>query len=446
MLPCPRLTLSLCASLMLSCQERNPVYCMWHPDDPGCQAAPDGPGATCTSDTECMKPTTVCDRTIAMCVECTASEPGSCVGPAPVCGADDRCRACAIDDECPSLTCLPDGSCAPPLDVLYAAPDGSPVASCAPAAKCSLGRAIALADGTKVTIRLDPGSYDLDAPLALTTDVHIVGRGAIIDRDQRGTGPTMLISGGAVVALDYVSIEGGDGATTGVGIGCTGATLIGRSIAVQGNAAAGVSGVECALTLARARVAQNQGVGISVSGGSLTLTQSTVIGNPSGGVVITGAAFDLENDFVVQNGGPFSLFGGVLISQVGAGGAHVFDFNTVAYNQAVPTLTPGVVCSVVGTPLALTSSIVFANGAGLQVEGNNCAWTYSDVGPVPVAGVGNRSADPQFVDPGHSDFHLRPSSPARDVADPTTGVAVDFDGDPRPQGSAPDMGADEVTR
>lgn len=439
-----RMTLSLCVVLTLSCQERNPAFCMWHPEEAGCGVDPGIPPAVCASDAECVNPTPICDTSSAMCVECTVSEPGGCVGATPICGADDRCHGCAADADCASMTCLPDGACAPVLEVLYAAADGSPAANCMVDAKCSLARAIALIDGTKVTIRLDPGSYDLDATLVLGISMRIVGRGAVIDRDQRGTGPTLLIEGGAVVALDYVSIEGGDGAGVGVGIGCTAATLIGRSITVQGNDATGINAVGCDLSLTQARIATNQGVGITASGGRLALRRSVVFGHPSGGVVITGAEFDLQNDFIIQNGGPFSLFGGLLITQISPGGDHVFDFNTVAYNAAAPQMTSGVVCSVVGAPLSFTNSVVFANGSGLQVEGGNCSWSYSDISPIPVSGRGNRSTDPQFVDPAHSDFHLRATSPVKDAADPAATLAVDHDGDRRPQGGGPDMGADEV--
>lgn len=446
MLPsCLRKLVPAIAALLLSCQERNPVFCRAHPDDPGCADSTAIPPAACASDTDCMKPTPVCDTTLAMCVECTASAAAGCVGTTPVCGDQGRCRGCAADDECASLVCLPDGACAAALDVLYAAPTGSPVSSCQRAAPCSLGRAIAIADGTKVTIRLAAGNYDLDAPLALTADAHLVGRGAVIDRDQRGSGPTLVVSDRAVVALDYVSIEGGDGVGVGVGIGCTQATVIGRQLGVRGNAAAGIAATDCTLALERAVIAGNQGVGVAATGGSLTLTRSVVVGNPGGGVAITGAAFVLENDAIVQNGGPFSLFGGVLITQIAAGGPHVLDFDTIAYNLAEPTLTAGVVCSVVGTPLTFSDSIVYANGAGAQVEGGSCTWTYTDVAPVAAPGVGNRAVDPQFVDPAHSDFHLRASSPVRDAASPTATLAIDLDGDPRPAGGA-DMGADEVAR
>jgi parallel beta-helix repeat protein len=50
--------------------------------------------------------------------------------------------------------------------------------------------------------------------------------------------------------------------------------------------------------------------------------------------------------------------------------------------------------------------------------------------------------DPQFINPGNADFHLRSNSPAID-AGVDVGVTDDFDGNVRPQGPTPDIGAFE---
>jgi hypothetical protein len=59
-------------------------------------------------------------------------------------------------------------------------------------------------------------------------------------------------------------------------------------------------------------------------------------------------------------------------------------------------------------------------------------------------GENMRSADPAFV--GSTDYHLRSSSPAIDRANPNPLYTVDqdFDGVPRPQGDAFDIGAFEA--
>jgi parallel beta-helix repeat protein len=50
--------------------------------------------------------------------------------------------------------------------------------------------------------------------------------------------------------------------------------------------------------------------------------------------------------------------------------------------------------------------------------------------------------NPQFISPSNADFHLRSNSPAID-AGADVGVIDDFDGNPRPQGAATDIGAFE---
>lgn len=68
-----------------------------------------------------------------------------------------------------------------------------------------------------------------------------------------------------------------------------------------------------------------------------------------------------------------------------------------------------------------------------------CNLANSIVGPGAVPGGNN--TDPLFVNPSNADFHISPTSPARDKA--ATGPATDFEGDPRPMGASFDLGADE---
>lgn len=106
--------------------------------------------------------------------------------------------------------------------------------------------------------------------------------------------------------------------------------------------------------------------------------------------------------------------------------------------------TPGAIGSVVATPLTFGNDIAFGNASGTQVEAGNCAWRFSDIGPVPRVGTGDLNLDPQFVAPAQNNFHLQASSPLRDAADPTATVADDIDDDARRQGGGRDVGADEI--
>jgi len=60
-----------------------------------------------------------------------------------------------------------------------------------------------------------------------------------------------------------------------------------------------------------------------------------------------------------------------------------------------------------------------------------------------IAGTNPVYGNPAFIYLGGGDYHLGPSSAAID-AGVETGESADIDGDPRPIGSAPDIGADEV--
>jgi hypothetical protein len=53
------------------------------------------------------------------------------------------------------------------------------------------------------------------------------------------------------------------------------------------------------------------------------------------------------------------------------------------------------------------------------------------------------SYNPLFVNPSAGDFHLQAGSPAIDAGTMIALVATDFDGIPRPQGAAYDIGAYE---
>ncbi len=60
-----------------------------------------------------------------------------------------------------------------------------------------------------------------------------------------------------------------------------------------------------------------------------------------------------------------------------------------------------------------------------------------------VSSTNEVSGDPAFVAPDEADYHLAPGSAAIDAGD-EAGVPIDFEGDARPLGPAPDIGADEA--
>lgn len=88
------------------------------------------------------------------------------------------------------------------------------------------------------------------------------------------------------------------------------------------------------------------------------------------------------------------------------------------------------------------------NISGLQINGG-CSIDHNlvfggTIGSVPVcSSTSNLSGDPMFINVQRTpyNFHLQAGSAAIGQGLPITGINYDFDGDPRPQTSAPDIGA-----
>jgi hypothetical protein len=413
----------LAATLALvSCRRLEPNYCATAHDHSCLELDASN---TCGSDHDCSGTTAVCDvNATKTCVQCTSMEASACIGTSPVCGMDKTCQACTAHAQCgASNVCLPTGACADAMDVAYVDPmTVSDNGTCTKASPCStITKALMTA---KPYVKVH-GTVDEHVIIDIAGKVTLLADpGAKLTRTSNGL--LLEIRGASQVEIYDLEITGASGMNN-------------PGISMQlGNTAT--------LTLTRAILSNNAGGGISANGGTLTINQSMIGANTGGGISITGSQYELTNNFIVNNGSPANTFGGVQISQIGASGMHTFEFNTVTGNTAMSTNTAGVVCSLVGVPLTFTNSIAFRNTSPMQVEGSNCLWTYSDIGPTAVTGSGNVNADPMFVDTTQNNFHLMPGSPARRAANPSTDLtglaAHDIDGDPRT--SPADMGADQV--
>ena len=104
--------------------------------------------------------------------------------------------------------------------------------------------------------------------------------------------------------------------------------------------------------------------------------------------------------------------------------------------------------------LTVTNNIIMGGLTGIDVSGmltgtidHNNLWANSreDYAEQAVTwrGAHNLAADPLLISVQAGDLHLAQGSPCIDAGDARAAPLTDIDGDPRPQGRAPDIGADE---
>lgn len=406
------LTLGL-VTLLAACSKTNPYYCEGNPDNNCLIDADINAPQGCTTSAQCTnsaKP--VCEPMQKVCVACTADMAGSCGGATPVCSAN-ACTGCTAHAQCGTLAaCLPTGACGDNTNVAYVAAGGNDAGACTLDSPC--GTITAAATKGKPYIKVQ---NDLSEAVSLdNANVTILAEpGATIRRST--TGPIFDLRGTSNITIRDLTIREGLG-TTGHGI------VVGTGEPVN-------------LILDGVYIVGNTGAGLIVQGGTLSMSRSVVSGNASGGGNIA-ATFNITNSLFVANGSATSVVGGLQLSPVGT---VTFKFNTVANNTS-STAIRGINCVFAVTG---TNTIVSNNEVG-----STCSFEYSLFdAAVSVSGT-NRAGDPKFKNtlatsalmPDY--FRILPTSDAVDGGDPASTMMTDIDGDARPHGNAPDIGADEL--
>jgi len=194
------------------------------------------------------------------------------------------------------------------------------------------------------------------------------------------------------------------------------------------------------LTIRRSSITNNsgsyEGGGINATSCDLVVDQTSITSNAGpargGGIFMVGqngnvaGGSSVVNSLIARNQATGSGAGIYLASNAGS------TFQVL--NSTIANNTGGIggglfLSSAVGTTVA---NSILADNSGNQIEGGALSSIrYSDVKGQAMAGAGNISTAPNFVDAANGDFHLGPSSPGIDAADGNLDPATDLEGSAR---------------
>lgn len=226
----------------------------------------------------------------------------------------------------------------------------------------------------------------------------------------------------------------------------TGAVFAGNS-APDGAGGLAVGEFNGHLTLADSRFDNNQGStgGGVFATGALAVTSTVFLANSArvgGGLAHTAGNGQLANSLFAGN---TAAEGGAALSLSGTGTDYV---KHLTIGNSLPIATSAI--STTKEIVHLQNVIITDHAVGLDVNQgfvavNNALFHANgqDIAGDVAAESDRVTGDPLFVNPAGGDYHLQPGSPAVD-AGIDAGLAVDFDGDPRPLLQGYDIGFDEA--
>jgi hypothetical protein len=400
--------------------------------------ADDGSCTDCTAiDCAAVDPeATVCDLDLGLCVECSADDSSPCSGVTPVCdAANNTCVPCTEHDQCDTGACnLFTGACFPG-DALWVdksvAPGGCDAGNgTEDKPYCEIQHAVGIVlknEPTIIWVKPAATPYGDKVTVENSRIVAIRSTNNSRARLEVNESDSFLISQGAVALVDRLQVGY---ASDDRGIVCSGGKLWADDSRVIDRGDVGVDGMSgCVITLRRSQVEANKGGGIRISGGEL----------------------HLENSFVVDNGWPTSMVGGVWTT---AGTMIDVVYSSVIGNLVDTNASAASLKCSNDTDGTVTNSILLGSSGAASVECAGIEVSYSAVDSEKLAPGGSTNTFIDggynlgwFVNPQSGNYHLKPGvdTPFEDAGLWVNGQPpTDYDGDPRPtvDGTVDYVGAD----
>lgn len=306
--------------------------------------------------------------------------------------------------------------------------------------------------------------------------------------DAQAQGRVLLITGNINPIIRHLHLTGGtsNNSAGGVFVSFSNATfennVIESNTVTDGNGGGGLYSSFSNITLTNNIIRNNTsttfngGGGLILDNGTATLNNNSIIANTSssycGGMYLREVDATLNGNSIISNTAQTESGGGICLWTSDAtflnniiadnqaalngsgffvtGSSPILMHNTIANNSG--GLGEGIyVVDILGnfSSVNLINTILISQTTGIRVESTNTASLESTMwygNSTNWAGTGtiNRAND-YIENPALSgDYHLTINSPAIDKGI-NTSANLDIDGDPRPIGDAPDIGADEAT-
>jgi hypothetical protein len=302
-----------------------------------------------------------------------------------------------------------------------------------------------------------------DALPDLSNDTMLIGPGAAALTVTRSAAPGTLefgifhVTADAEVTISGLTITGG---SAGIGRGISNqGTLTLLNSTVSNNAGGGISN-SGTLTIGSSTLSGNMinGFGGGVYNlGTMTISNSTLSGNTAyfGGGIFNSGMLTISNSTLSGNTAQ-DRPGGEAIVYFGYGGGISNSGTLTLISSTLSGNSASIVGGIDNSGSVTVTTSLFANTRGNYVTDSGAGTLFvsgghnlfSDMPTVPLDPTDLTNTDPllgPLADNGGptSTQALLPGSPAIDAGAPIAGVTTDQRGFPRPQGSAPDIGAFE---